>query len=155
MSKSEWWVLIIACKWVPNIEFDFNVSVRHCLLSTYTSKSNLTLATHLHAMIRTYHFDFDIRIWSINTLLSKTLHQSRIWRWELSVIYAYDQCKCSSLWNFLVGFHLSAESHCSRFLSPSLYPIINQKCCCTVSQVPLWHSVVPGNQQRFNKVYVF
>ena len=42
---------------VPNIEFNFDVSVRHCLLSTHTWKLNLTLGTHLHAMIRTYHFD--------------------------------------------------------------------------------------------------
>ena len=46
---------------VPNIKFDFDVSVdsRHCL--TDTLMSNLTLGTHLHAMIRTHHFDFDIR----------------------------------------------------------------------------------------------
>ena len=46
---------------VPNIEFNFNVSVRQCLLPTHTLKSNLMLGTHLHAMIRTHHFDLDIR----------------------------------------------------------------------------------------------
>ena len=46
---------------VPNVEFNFDVSVRHCLLSTHASKSNLTLGTHLHDMIRTHHFDLDIR----------------------------------------------------------------------------------------------
>ena len=46
---------------VPKVEFDFGASVRHCLLSTHTSKLNLTLGTHLHAMIRTHHFDYDIR----------------------------------------------------------------------------------------------
>ena len=30
---------------VPNVKFDFNESVRHCLLSTHTSKLNLTLGT--------------------------------------------------------------------------------------------------------------
>ena len=45
MLKSKWWVLIIACKWVPNIEFNFDVCVdsRQCL--TDTSKWNLTLGT--------------------------------------------------------------------------------------------------------------
>ena len=46
---------------VPNVKFDFDVSVRHCLQSTHTSKLNLTFGTHLHALIRTHHFDFDIR----------------------------------------------------------------------------------------------
>ena len=46
---------------VLNVEFDYNVSVdsRHCL--TDTLKSNSTLGSHLHAMVRTHHFDFDIR----------------------------------------------------------------------------------------------
>ena len=46
---------------VPNVEFDFDVSVWHCLLSTHASKLNSTLGSHLHAMIRTHHFDYDIR----------------------------------------------------------------------------------------------
>ena len=46
---------------VPNVEFNFDVSVRHCLLSMHTLKLNLKLGTHLHAMIRTHHFDFDAR----------------------------------------------------------------------------------------------
>ena len=45
---------------------------RHCLLSTHTSKSNSTLGTHLHAMITTHHFDFDVRIWPISALMSIT-----------------------------------------------------------------------------------
>ena len=44
---------------VPIVEFNFIVSVRHCLLSTHTSQSNSTLGTHLHAKIRIHHFDFD------------------------------------------------------------------------------------------------
>ena len=40
---------------VPDVEFDFDVSVRPCLLSTHTTKLNLTLGTHLHAMISTHH----------------------------------------------------------------------------------------------------
>ena len=45
MSKSKWWVLNIACKWTPNVEFDFDLCVhsRQCL--TDTSKSNSTLGT--------------------------------------------------------------------------------------------------------------
>ena len=46
---------------VPNVEFDFDVSVRQCLLSTHASKSNATLGTQLQAMIRTHHFDFNVR----------------------------------------------------------------------------------------------
>ena len=30
---------------VTNVKFDFDVSVRHCLLPTHTVKSNLTLGT--------------------------------------------------------------------------------------------------------------
>ena len=75
---------------VPNVEFDFDVSVRHCLLSTHTAKLNLTLGSHLHAMIRTHHCDFDIRFLPISALMSKTLHPSEIQRWVLSVINAYD-----------------------------------------------------------------
>ena len=46
---------------VANVKFDFDVSVdsRHFL--TDTSKSNSTFGTHLHTMIRTHHFDFDVR----------------------------------------------------------------------------------------------
>ena len=66
---------------VPNVEFNFDVSVRHCLLSTHTSKLNSTLGTHLDAMIRTNHdYDFSIRFWPISALMSKILHQSRIGR---------------------------------------------------------------------------
>ena len=39
---------------VPNIEFDLDVSVWHCLLSTHTLKLNSTLGTHLHAMITSF-----------------------------------------------------------------------------------------------------
>ena len=44
-SKSKWWVLIITCKWVPNVKFDFDVGVdsRHCV--TDTSKLKSTLGT--------------------------------------------------------------------------------------------------------------
>ena len=70
---------------VPNVKFNFD-----CLLSIHLSKSNLTLGTHLHAMIRTHHFDLDIGFWPISTLMLKTLQQSRIPPWVLSVIFAYD-----------------------------------------------------------------
>ena len=72
---------------VPYVKFDFDVSVRNCLLST---QSYSTLGTHLHAMIRTHHFDFDIRFWPVSTLKSIILHQSWIQWWVLSVTYAYE-----------------------------------------------------------------
>ena len=39
MSKSKWWVLIIACKWVPNVILDFNLCIdrRQCLTDTSNS----------------------------------------------------------------------------------------------------------------------
>ena len=37
---------------VPNAEFDFDVSVSYCMLSTDTSKSKLMISTDLHAIIR-------------------------------------------------------------------------------------------------------
>ena len=45
MLKSKWWVLIRACKWVPNVKFHFDVCVdcRQCLTDTW--KSNSTLGT--------------------------------------------------------------------------------------------------------------
>ena len=49
------------------------------------------LTSHLHTIIRTHHFDVDVRFWPISALILKTTHQSWIWRWVLSVIYAYDQ----------------------------------------------------------------
>ena len=61
---------------VPNVEFNFGVSVRHSLLSAHTSKSNSMLGTNLYAMIRTHHFDFDLRVLPISARMTKTLHQS-------------------------------------------------------------------------------
>ena len=67
-------------------------------LLTDPSKSNLTLGTHLLGMIRTQHFDFDVRFRpTVCTLLSKTLHQSQIRCWVLSVIYPYDRLKRDSV----------------------------------------------------------
>ena len=43
---------------VPNVEFDFDESVVRVQWQTVTSKSNLTLSTHLHAMVRTHNFLF-------------------------------------------------------------------------------------------------
>ena len=47
---------------VPNVQFIFDVSVdsRNCL--TDILKSNSTLGTHFHAMIRTHHSDFDLSV---------------------------------------------------------------------------------------------
>ena len=65
-SKSKWWILFIACKWEPSVEFDSNVCVdsRQCL--TDTSKLNLTLGTFS-----------DICLWSSiapQPLLNKIMH---------------------------------------------------------------------------------
>ena len=46
---------------VSMVKIDFDLSVRYCQLKTCISKSNLTLGTHLHSMIRAHHFDLDIR----------------------------------------------------------------------------------------------
>ena len=72
---------------VPNVNLDFDVSVRHCLLSTHTFKSHSTSGTDLHTVIRTHHFDFDIRFWPISALMGKTLHRSWNQSSVLSVIY--------------------------------------------------------------------
>ena len=41
---------------VPNVEFNVDVYVWHCLLSTLTLKLNSTLGTHLHAIITSFWF---------------------------------------------------------------------------------------------------
>ena len=46
--------------------------------------------SHLHAIIRPNHFDFNVRVLCISALMSKTMHQIQIRRWVLSVIRAYD-----------------------------------------------------------------
>ena len=43
----------------------------------------------MHAVISPHHFDFDVRFLCISALMLKTIHQSQILRWVLSVIYAY------------------------------------------------------------------
>ena len=54
---------------VPNVEFNFNVSVRHFLLSAHTLKLNLTLGNNLHAMlgliilILTLSFDLTVHLY--------------------------------------------------------------------------------------------
>ena len=53
---------------VPNVRLDSNVSVRQCLLST--SKLNLLLGTHFHALISTHHIDFDVRCTYVKNLTS-------------------------------------------------------------------------------------
>ena len=45
MSKSKWWVHLIARKWVPIVEFDFNVCVDSRQRLTDTLKLNSTLGT--------------------------------------------------------------------------------------------------------------
>ena len=46
---------------VPNVEFDFDLSADNRLCQTDRSKLNSMLGTHLHALIRTRHFDLDVR----------------------------------------------------------------------------------------------
>ena len=57
---------------VPNVEFNFYASVdsRQCL--TDTTKSKSTFGTHVYAMIRNHHFDFEVRFWPISAHTSKT-----------------------------------------------------------------------------------
>ena len=45
---------------VPYVKYNYHGSVRHCLLPTHTSKSNLTLCIYLHDMIGTDYFAFKI-----------------------------------------------------------------------------------------------
>ena len=56
---------------VPSVKFDFDVSVRHCMLSTLTSMSKSMLGAHLHATKRTHNFDFNNRFWPISALSQK------------------------------------------------------------------------------------
>ena len=59
---------------------------QHTVPSTYIK--NLT--SHLHAIIKTNDFYFDVRFLPISALMSKAIHRSRIRCWVLSVKYAYD-----------------------------------------------------------------
>ena len=76
MSKSKLWVLIIACKWVPNIEFDFDVCVdsRQCLTDTSKSYSMLgmlpkgTFLCILRALSKKLLTDFlKLKVWLFRT----------------------------------------------------------------------------------------
>ena len=75
------------------------------MLSTHTLKSNLTLGTHLHAMMRTHHFDFDIRFWPIIALMLKALHWGQIQHSVFSVICVHKEnianviAKMTKIWN--------------------------------------------------------
>ena len=62
--------------------------------------------SHLHAIIRTNHFDFEVRFWTISALMLKTIHQGWIQCWVLSVIYAYD--------------HFSIETYSIKFFIHSI-----------------------------------
>ena len=48
---------------------------QHTVPNTYIK--NLT--SHLHAIVRTHHFDFDFRCWPISAVMLKTIHWSWIW----------------------------------------------------------------------------
>ena len=83
---------------VPNMEFDFDVSVDIIQLQTDTSKSNSMLGSKLWVLIVAckwvcFVFDVCVRSWilSTDTGILKTLHRSRIRRLILSVICVYDQ----------------------------------------------------------------
>ena len=95
------------------MEFNFDVPVKHCLLSTYTSMSTSMLGTHLHTMIKTRHFDFGIRFWPISAPMSKTLHRSRIRRLVLSVI-----CVCKDFDLHFFGWPSLNKRNWSKPLSP-------------------------------------
>ena len=80
---------------IPNVEFNFDVSIRHCQLSTHASKSNSTLGTHLHAMIRTYHFDFNIRFRPISALENLTPKSN--WMLVICVHKGKELLKCCGI----------------------------------------------------------
>ena len=75
---------------VPNVKFDFNVSVAKHRYQTSKSKWWGHDMFHLHAIIRPNHFNFNVRFSGISALMSKTKHWSRIQCWVLSVIHAFD-----------------------------------------------------------------
>ena len=92
---------------VPNVEFDFGVSVDIIQLQTDTSKSNWMLVSKLWVLIIArkwvcYVFDVCVRscILSTDADISKTLHRSRIRHLVLSVICVYDLYSCMVV-NFL------------------------------------------------------
>ena len=60
-----------------------------CWQHTVPNHCMESLTSHLCNIIRTHHFDFDVRFWPISALMSKAMHQSWIQRWVLSVIYLW------------------------------------------------------------------
>ena len=100
-----------------NVKFNFDLCVDSFQFLTHTSKTyhlicNRKNTSHLHAIIRPHQVEFNIRFWPISALMLKTKHQSQIWRWVLSVIYAYDHphiwtwlpsptCESQSVWKWL------------------------------------------------------
>ena len=94
-------------------KYPISNSISMYLLGTvccqHTSKSNSTLGTHVHAMIMSHHFDFEIRFWPIRALMSKTLHQSQIWCSVLSVI-----CVFKEKYHLLTSQHRRLKVH-SRY----------------------------------------
>ena len=75
---------------VPNVEFTLHVHVAKHWYHISKSKWRGHDTSHLHAIIRTYRFNFDVRLSCITALMSKTKHQSQTQHWALLVIYAYD-----------------------------------------------------------------
>ena len=65
-----------------------------CWQHTAPNTCITNLVSHLHTIIRTHHFNFDVRFWPITTFMSKTIHPSQIQCLVLSVIYAYDHENC-------------------------------------------------------------
>ena len=82
---------------LPNVKFDFDVSVGSIQLLTDTLKLNLTLGSKLWVLIIAckwvcYIYDGSVSVDSMQyiTHSSKTLHQSRIPRSVLSVVCVHD-----------------------------------------------------------------
>ena len=72
---------------VPNIKFQLPCKFwQHTVPNTYIED----LTSHLHAIIRAHHFCFNIRFQPFTDLMLKIIHQSQIWHWVLSEIYAND-----------------------------------------------------------------
>ena len=71
------WTMNIILLWAHLLVWITFIAVRLLFLTligqlTDTSKSNSTLRIHLHAIIRTNHFDFDVRFWHIRAVTLKT-----------------------------------------------------------------------------------
>ena len=77
------------CNWVPKDKFDFDVSIRQCLLSAGTSKSNSMLGTfsdkcsrRFNLVVTTNHWPYSENTWLIfEQLLRLTRSETAAYGW--------------------------------------------------------------------------